>query len=279
MSAITIDKTSLFDSIRRVDEDEKEYWSARDLMEILDYKLWQKFNGVIDQAIENIDSTGFQVKDHFLSVEIKNKGRGRPKKDYKLSRFACYHIALCCDSRGNDRVKAAKHYFAIKTRQAELTEIKSPQELSRLDILTMALEAEKEKVELASENQKLLSANEGLQKTIEAQAPKVIIADRTEQGIGNMTIGQFCKLQNIGRTKMFEILRAINVIQQNDVIPYQNWINQGYMATMLTTKGDRAFLVSLVTPKGLPWLIGKVDRYCKEQQIERQLELEIAESF
>lgn len=110
---------SPFEAIKRI-ENGIEIWYARELMLVLNYKQWQKFNAVIGVAQENLETVTASVLEHFLPVEIKSQGR--PGLDYKLSRLACYHIALCCDSRGNDAVKMAKHYFAIKTRQAELTE-------------------------------------------------------------------------------------------------------------------------------------------------------------
>ena len=108
---------SPFDSIRHLDGQGSEFWSARELMPILGYKMWQKFKAVIDNAAENIETLTGSTVQHFLPVEIKSQGR--PSLDLKLSRLACYHIALSCDSRGNSSVKAAKHYFAIKTREAE----------------------------------------------------------------------------------------------------------------------------------------------------------------
>ena len=112
---------SPFDTIRKLDSKGAEYWSARDLMGLLAYVKWQKFHFVIENAKENIETLDMTTVEHFLPVEVKSQGR--PGLDYHLSRLACYHIALCCDSRGNDAVKLAKHYFAVKTRQAELGEV------------------------------------------------------------------------------------------------------------------------------------------------------------
>lgn len=108
---------SPFDAIRRFDEHGNEFWQARELMPVLGYKMWQKFKSVIENAKENIETVTQSSFEHFLPVEVKSQGR--TGLDYKLSRLACYHVALCCDSRGNDSVKMAKHYFAIKTREAE----------------------------------------------------------------------------------------------------------------------------------------------------------------
>lgn len=126
---------NLFDSIRRQDENGNEYWLARELMTVLNYVKWQKFNGVIEVAIENLETIESNTINHFLPVEVKTNGR--PQLNYKLTRLACYHIALSCDSRGNNAVKMAKHYFAVKTREAEVI---IPKQNDRMRELEMQLE-------------------------------------------------------------------------------------------------------------------------------------------
>ena len=110
---------SPFEAIKHT-ENGVELWYARELMPLLGYKAWRRFNDVIQNAKENIETVVGSAFEHFLPVE--SKSQGRPGVDYKLSRLACYHVALCCDSRGNDAVKMAKHYFAVKTHQAEVQE-------------------------------------------------------------------------------------------------------------------------------------------------------------
>jgi DNA-damage-inducible protein D len=36
-----------FEAIRRVDSDGTEFWSARDLMQVLEYTDWRNFKGVL----------------------------------------------------------------------------------------------------------------------------------------------------------------------------------------------------------------------------------------
>jgi hypothetical protein len=107
---------SPFDSIRRYDEHGNEYWIARELMGLMGYRQWRNFETPINQAIENLELNDDKVSDHFLLLVTKSQGRDG--KDFKLTRYACYMTALCCDGR-KPEVAAAKKYFAIKTRQAE----------------------------------------------------------------------------------------------------------------------------------------------------------------
>jgi hypothetical protein len=111
-------QSSPFDAIRHFDEQGNEFWYARELQKILGYTSWQKFKQVIEVAGENLETVTADTFREILPVEVKSTTK--PLLDYKLTRLACYHIALACDSRGNDSVKSAKHYFVVKTRQAEV---------------------------------------------------------------------------------------------------------------------------------------------------------------
>jgi hypothetical protein len=110
--------TSPFDVICQFDNRGNEWWSARDLQKMLGYTKWQMFENAIEQGLENLESAVGDISKHALLLEVTLKHQ--KAKDYKFSRSACYHVALACDSRGKPNVKAAKHYFAIKTREAEV---------------------------------------------------------------------------------------------------------------------------------------------------------------
>ncbi len=135
-------KQSPFDSIRKYRADGSEFWSARELMAILQYVKWQKFKDVIDIAKENLGTIDTQASNHFLPVEVKSLGRNAI--DFELSRLACYHIALASDSRGKDAVKMAKHYFAVKTREAEVIIPAQNDELEMMRLRVQLAEAERD---------------------------------------------------------------------------------------------------------------------------------------
>lgn len=113
--------SSPFDAIRHYDENGTEFWKARELQKMLGYRRWDKFIVVIDIGSDNLESAGENVVYHVTPTgELSTVSNPAPLQDYKLSRLACYHIALACDSRGKPEVKSAKHYFAIQTRKAEI---------------------------------------------------------------------------------------------------------------------------------------------------------------
>lgn len=120
---------SPFDAIRRYDENGIKFWKARELQKLLGYIKWQKFEDAIEIGIENLESAIGDTTGHLTRRgKVSTASDPVPLQDYKLSRLACYHIALACDSRGKPEVKLAKHYFAVKTREAELAP-KSPAEM------------------------------------------------------------------------------------------------------------------------------------------------------
>jgi DNA-damage-inducible protein D len=112
-----------FEEIKHIDENGIEFWYARELMISLGYKDWRYFDGVIDKAKVACENSNISVIDHFV-VNNKMVEAGvatKTKKDYKLSRYACYLIA----QNANPKLKSvalAQTYFAVKTRQQEVTE-------------------------------------------------------------------------------------------------------------------------------------------------------------
>ena len=137
-----------FDSIKQISPYGAEFWSARDLMPLLGYDRWERFDGAIKRAMTACQQVGQMVENHFpgaAKVIMAGKGAQREVKDYVLSRFACYLIAQNGDPR-KPEIAAAQSYFAISTRQNEITQLRAEQE-ERLNLR-----------ERVSENNKLLAS-------------------------------------------------------------------------------------------------------------------------
>ena len=113
-----------FEDIKHIDEFGEEFWYARELQKVLDYKEWRKFENVIGKAKEACRNSGMTDLDHFVGadkmVQIGSTAE-RKQNDYKLTRYACYLIAQNGDSR-KKVIALAQTYFAIQTRKQELTE-------------------------------------------------------------------------------------------------------------------------------------------------------------
>ena len=113
-----------FEEIKHVDDNGNEYWYARELMNALEYKRWDKFCNVIESAKIACEKSSCIVTDHFSQVgKMVNIGSKTLRNiiDYKLSRYACYLIVQNSDPR-KATVALGQTYFAVQTRKMELTE-------------------------------------------------------------------------------------------------------------------------------------------------------------
>ncbi len=91
-----------FESIRHIDENGIEYWYARELMKILEYKQWRRFENVIDKAKQACENSDISAFEHFANVGKLSRRANNAEveiNDYKLTRYACYLIAQNGDPR------------------------------------------------------------------------------------------------------------------------------------------------------------------------------------
>ena len=81
-----------FEEIKKIGEDGREYWSARELSKVLQYTEWRNFTKVLDRAKLACQNSGQKVENHFVDVnkmvEI-GSNTVRELLDYELSRYAC----------------------------------------------------------------------------------------------------------------------------------------------------------------------------------------------
>jgi hypothetical protein len=125
------DNSGLFDSIRHLDDDGNECWFARELMVVLGYTQWRRFEGAIERATVCLVNIG-AVKGAHVSLlpglaRLSDKGAN----DYKLSRYACYLVAVNGDPR-KPEIAAAQAYFVFKAREAELGQQQSQPKVANM---------------------------------------------------------------------------------------------------------------------------------------------------
>jgi DNA-damage-inducible protein D len=116
--------SSPFDAIRQYDKYGHEYWSARDLQGLLGYAKWQKFEDTIQRAIKACENSGNNPEANFTRSGkpiISGKGRRQEVVDYRMTRYACYLVAMSGDSH-KEEIAAAQTYFAVQTRRQELAD-------------------------------------------------------------------------------------------------------------------------------------------------------------
>lgn len=123
--------TTLFESIKELDENGNEYWGARKLSKVLEYSEFRHFLPVIERAKEACKNSGHSVSDHFedyLEEIVHGKGAKQDYESVKLSRYACYLIVQNADP-SKEVVAQGQTYFAVQTR---LQEIRQMEEYNRL---------------------------------------------------------------------------------------------------------------------------------------------------
>ena len=124
---MNIDKynETMFEDIKHIDESGNEYWEARELQKILEYKEWRNFRKVIDKAIISCMNSNICLYEYqfvMFNKPIKGgNGNIQLVDDFKLSRYACYLIVQNGDSK-KKAISLGQTYFAIQTRKMELTE-------------------------------------------------------------------------------------------------------------------------------------------------------------
>lgn len=117
-------KEQNFEEIKHIDDNGNEFWFARELQNVLEYKRWDKFCNVIKNAQKACENSNYEVFEHFSQVGKTSKmpnGGVKNLLDYKLSRYACYLIVQNSDPR-KEVVALGQTYFAIQTRKQELLE-------------------------------------------------------------------------------------------------------------------------------------------------------------
>ncbi len=116
--------SSVFESIKKINEQRMEYWSARELSKILEYSEYRHFVPVITKAKDACNNSGHAVNDHFEDIlEMVDIGSGAKRniEDVKLSRYACYLIVQNADP-AKEIVALGQTYFAVQTRRQELSD-------------------------------------------------------------------------------------------------------------------------------------------------------------
>lgn len=197
LAPVISEPPSPFDAIKNTNpETGTEFWSARDLMPLMGYPRWNEFKVPLERAMKSAEVQGNDVATLFRGSAEKTSGR--PREDFHLTRFAAYLVAMNGDPN-KPEVAAAQAYFAIKTREAETR--KAPAELTRREILTLALEAEEK-----AEEQRQLA--EKRQRALEAQAPAVAKAaahSASEEWKGRQEFAR--EVQSWGRNWGYKILQ------------------------------------------------------------------------
>ena len=116
MEEITQYNEKTFENIKHIDEYGNEYWEARELQKILEYKKWENFYKVLQKAMIACKLSNNEVSDHFpdfrKTVPMPSGAKPKAIIDYKLSRYACYLIVQNGDPK-KEVIALGQTYFAV----------------------------------------------------------------------------------------------------------------------------------------------------------------------
>lgn len=169
---------------------------------------------------------------------------GRKLREYIITKDGFSFLAMGFTGKEASKFKV-DYINAFNRMESELTK---PKELSRLELIQLALESEKENIEL--------------QKQVKYLEPKAIMYDKVMDNGELIDIGQLAKILKIpkvGRNKMFELLRTKGIFFNNRNEPKQEYINRGYFQLRFKTiernsSPDMTVTKVLVTKQGLKYL-------------------------
>ena len=155
MSRITTNQTNsnsqdqtLFENLKHIDENQLEFWYARELQIVLGYKRWEDFYKLVEKT-KNLD---FEMKSDHIRLVPKKVILGsmaeREIDDFELSREFCYKVSM------QGRTKQcilARTYFYIQTIKQERSEQLSKDQ-RRVEIRDQITEENKKLFDTAKES-------------------------------------------------------------------------------------------------------------------------------
>ena len=184
------------------------------------------------------------VKNMFFETTYKNT-RNQKQPVFVMNRdgFSLLVMGFTGEKALNFKIEFIEAFNQMETAMKSL----NPANLSKLEILQMAIESENKAIALETE--------------VKALKPKADFADRVIDTDNKVDIGQAAKLLKLpfGRNTFFKLLREKGIFFKNRNEPKQEYIERGYFELrqhLVPTEhhGDLSVTKILVTQIGLYWL-------------------------
>lgn len=244
---------SPFDRIRQEDET-GEWWSARDLMPLLGYQRWERFEDSIDRARMAIINTGQSAELHVSRrrerVVTRVKAPNIVRSNYKLTRYGAYMVAMNGDPR-KPEVAAAQTYFAVQTRKAETATASAPSLPQDYEEALVALLSKvRESKALAAENKVL--------------APKASKWDRFMNSDGLIGMTAIADMLNVPVKEMTNWLvdqgvfrKQLSKFGANQNMPRRMYQKANYFCVKVESNGKVSYEVAYATADGADFIFDR----------------------
>lgn len=198
---------------------------------------------------EQIEAFGFLEHQDFevYSKSGENPAGGRPRKEYLLSLPMAKELAMV---QRTTKGKQARLYFLECERRAQQKAL-DPKNLSRLDLIGLAMDAERERLALSMVAREQAEA-------IAILEPKAAFCDQVARAEDTHTMAEAAKILGTGRVRLFQWLREHHYLYLDgrDHLPYQSHMDAGLFKLVIEPfedahGRDRCYSKVLVTGKGI----------------------------
>ena len=149
---------------------------------------------------------------------------------------------------------AHRHAVNVRWQELEAAQAKPPAQLSRMEILELAMQAEQGRIEA--------------EKKLALAAPKVAFVDRYVEATGLFTFREVAKLLKANEARFREFLIDSKVMYYlgKKLTAYKNHEDAGRFAVKTdTAKNGHDYRQTFYTPKGVHWVAGQ---WAKHQERE-----------
>ena len=143
---------------------------------------------------------------------------------------------------------AHRHAVNVRWQELEAAQAKPPAQLSRMEILELAMQAEQGRIEA--------------EKKLALAAPKVAFVDKYVQATGLFTFREVAKLLKANEARFREFLLNQKIMYRlgfgGDLTAYQNHADAGrFEVKTNTAKNGHSYKRTMFTTKGVHWVAGQ----------------------
>lgn len=194
----------------------------------------------------HVEKYGFTAGQDFMTKMSESTG-GRPSEDHILTMDMAKELAML---QGNAKGKQARQYFIECERRAKQPTINGA-ELTRMELIQIAMNAETERLQLEAKNKEL--------------EPKADAYDEFIDASGKYNIGTVAKMFGKGQNWLFRELRNAGVLISKGAMrntPYQQYMHHFEVKahTFERSNGEQGVsYTTYVQPSGIQFIQRKLN--------------------